>query len=277
MVAPLDSRSTSASDVSSDGEWLLEQFRVFRRSGDREIRNALVEEHRWIASRCARRFQGRGEPLDDLVQVALFGVLKAVERFDPERGIAFPAFAMPTVLGELRRHFRDHTWSLRVPRRLKELHISVGRAVEELRASLGRHPTVDELAQRLHVTAEEILEALEAGAAYRTGPLSLPDDADGERDAVALGADDADLVRADDRMGVRRLLGALAPRERTIVYLRFFGELTQQEIADRLGMSQVHVSRLLRQSLQQLRSAVDEEEEIDDGYEACGDGDGAPL
>jgi RNA polymerase sigma-B factor len=258
MVAPLDSRCTSAPDVSPDAEQLLEQFHAYRRSGDRAIRNALVEEHRWIASRCARRFQGRGEPLDDLVQVAMFGVLKAVERFDPERGVAFPAFAMPTVMGELRRHFRDHTWSLRVPRRLKELHVSVGRALEELRGALGRQPTVDELARQLHVTTEEILEALEAGAAYRTGTLSQPDDGEAERDPVALGSDDEGLVQADDRMAVRRLLGALAPRERTIVYLRFFGELTQQEIADRLGMSQVHVSRLLRQSLDQLRTEVHE-------------------
>ena len=248
--------------MSSDAERLLEQFRAYRRGGDRAIRNALVEEHRWIASRCARRFEGRGEPLDDLVQVAVFGVLKAVERFDPERGVAFPAFAMPTVMGELRRHFRDHTWSLRVPRRLKELHVSVGRAVEELRASLGRQPTVDDLAGRLHVTAEEILEALEAGAAYRTGPLTQQDDAEVEHDPAALGAEDDGLVHADDRMAVRRLLGALPPRERTIVYLRFFGELTQQEIADRLDMSQVHVSRLLRRSLDQLSSEVDDPTEV---------------
>jgi RNA polymerase sigma-B factor len=255
--------------VASDAEGLLAQFKAYRRNGDRAMRNALVEEHRWIAFRCARRFQGRGEPLDDLVQVALFGVLKAVERFDPERGVAFPAFAMPTVLGELRRHFRDHTWSLRVPRRLKELHISVGRAVEELRGSLGRQPTVDELALQLHVTEEEVLEALEAGAAYRTGTLTPHDDAEAEHHSAALGADDAGLVQADDRMAVRRLLGALAPRERTIVYLRFFGELTQQEIAERLGMSQVHVSRLLRQSLHQLRA------EVNDVNGERGDPDGA--
>ena len=257
MVARPNSPFTSASDVSSDGEPLLEQFRAYRQSGDRSIRNTLVDAHRWIALRCARRFEGRGEPLDDLVQVALFGVLKAVERFDPERGVAFPAFAMPTVVGELRRHFRDHTWAVRVPRRLKELHVSVGRAVEELRGALGRQPTVDELARHVHVTADEILEALEAGAGYRTSTISPPDDTEAEMDPVPLGEDDDGLVHADDRMAVRRLLGALAPRERTIVYLRFFGELTQQEIADRLGMSQVHVSRLLRQSLHHLRAEVD--------------------
>jgi RNA polymerase sigma-B factor len=242
--------------VEPQGEPLLEQFRLYRDTGDRSIRNALIEEYRWIAVRGARRFDGRGEPLDDLVQVGMFGVLKAVERFDPDRGVAFPAFAMPTVVGELRRHFRDHTWSVRVPRRLKELHVSVGRAVEELRTTNARQPTVDELARHLHVTADEILEALEAGAAYRAGPLTAGDDSDGEREVV-LGEDDDELFRADDRMAVRRLLGALAPRERTIVYLRYFGELTQQEIGERLGMSQVHVSRLLRQSLQKLRSGFD--------------------
>jgi RNA polymerase sigma-B factor len=177
--------------------------------------------------------------------------------------VGFPAFAMPTVVGELRRHFRDHTWSVRVPRRLKELHVSVGRAVEELRTAHARQPTVDELARHLHVTSDDILEALEAGAGYRAGPLTVGDGGEGEREVV-LGEDDDELVHAEDRMAVRRLLGALAPRERTIVYLRYFGELTQQEIGERLGMSQVHVSRLLRQSLQQLRSGVDEGDEGDE-------------
>jgi RNA polymerase sigma-B factor len=251
--------------VDPEGE--LERFRAYRDTGDRSIRNALIEDHRWIAVRGARRFEGRGEPLDDLVQVAMFGLLKAVERFDPDRGVRFPAFAMPTVVGELRRHFRDHTWSVRVPRRLKELHVSVGRAVEELRTANARQPTVDELARHLHVTADDILEALEAGAGYRAGPLTVGDGSEGEREVV-LGEDDDELVHAEDRMAVRRLLGALAPRERTIVYLRYFGELTQQEIGERLGMSQVHVSRLLRQSLQQLRSGVDEGDEGDEGTRA---------
>lgn len=251
--------------MDPEGESLLREFRAYRDTGDRSIRNALIEKHRWIAVRGARRFEGRGEPLDDLVQVALFGVLKAVERFDPDRGVAFPAFATPTVVGELRRHFRDHTWSVRVPRRLKELHVSVGRAVEELRTLHSRQPTVDELARHLHVTSDEILEALEAGAAYRAGPITAGDDNENEREPVALGEDDHDLFHADDRMAVRRLLGSLAPRERTIVYLRYFGELTQQEIGERLGMSQVHVSRLLRQSLQKLRSGFDHE--LDGGEE----------
>jgi RNA polymerase sigma-B factor len=238
---------------------VLERFREYRRTGDRSNRNALVEEHRWIAIRCARRFDGRGEPLDDLIQVAQLGVLKAVERFDPEHGAAFASFAMPTVMGELRRHFRDRTWSIGVPRRLKELHVSLARAVEQLSHTRGRQPTIDELARELHVTPEDILEALDAGAAYRTSPISRPEDVDDDREPAVLGEEDRELDRADARMAVRRLMDSLPPRERTIVYLRFFGSLTQQEIADRLGLSQVHVSRLLRQCLSELKSSLDDD------------------
>jgi len=195
--------------------------------------------------------------LDDLIQVAQLGVLKAVERFDPEHGAAFPSFAMPTVMGELRRHFRDRTWSVGVPRRLKELHVALARAVEQQSHSLGRQPTVEELATELRVTPDEILEALDAGAAYRTSPISRPDDSDDDREPAVLGGEDGELDRADARMAVRRLMDSLPPRERTIVYLRFFGSLTQQEIADRLGLSQVHVSRLLRESLAELKSSLD--------------------
>jgi RNA polymerase sigma-B factor len=244
--------------VSHQDDSVLERFADYRRTGDRALRNALVEDHRWIAIRCARRFEGRGEPLEDLIQVAQLGVVKAVERYDPDHGAAFPSFAMPTVMGELRRHFRDRTWSLGVPRRLKELHVSLTRAVEQLNHSLGRQPTVEELARELQVTPEEILEGLDAGAAYRTAPLTRPDD-DEEREPAMLGEEDGDLGEADTRMAVRRLLDSLPPRERTIVYLRFFRSLTQQEIADRLGMSQVHVSRLLRNTLSQLRSNLDED------------------
>jgi RNA polymerase sigma-B factor len=245
--------------VRDDHAAILERFRAYRRTGDRKLRNELVEEHRWIALRCARRFDHRGEPLDDLIQVAQLGVLKAVERYDPDHGAAFPSFAMPTVMGELRRHFRDRTWSTSVPRRLKELHVSMARALERLGQALGRQPTVDELASELGVTPDEVLEALDAGAAYRAAPLSRPDDADEEREPAVLGEDDVELSGSDSRLALRHLLGALPDRQRTIVYLRYFGSLTQQEIADRMGMSQVHVSRLLRQSLEQLRAEMEDE------------------
>jgi RNA polymerase sigma-B factor len=253
------SRCTSSADEPLDDEFVAEQFRAYRATGDRSIRNALVDEHRWIAVRCARRFMARGEPLDDLLQVAQLGVLKAVERFDPGHGAAFPSFAVPTVMGELRRHFRDHTWAMRVPRRLKELHVSLGRTAEQLRHTLGRQPTVDELADELRVTPDDVLDALEAGAAYRSSPLDRTDD-DDEREHAALGEVDVELDRADDRLAVRGLLESLAPRERTIVYLHFFGSLTQQEIGERLGLSQVHVSRLLCRSLEELRAGLDRQE-----------------
>ena len=245
--------------MTPDADETLERFRELRRTGDRRLRNELVEAHRWIAVRCARRFDHRGEPLDDLVQVAQLGVLKAVERYDPEHGAAFPSFAMPTVMGELRRHFRDKTWSVAVPRRLKELHVSLARAVEQLGQSLGRQPTIDELAAELRVSVDEILEGLDAGAAYRAAPLVRPDDDDEQRESAALGEDDVGLADADTRLTARRMLSDLPPRERTIVYLRYFAGLTQQEIADRVGMSQVHVSRLLRQSLNQLRESLQDE------------------
>jgi RNA polymerase sigma-B factor len=245
--------------VVDDNGAVLERFRTYRRTGDRRLRNELVEEHRWIALRCARRFDHRGEPLDDLIQVAQLGVLKAVERYDPDHGAAFPSFAMPTVMGELRRHFRDRTWSASVPRRLKELHVSMARALERLNQVLGRQPTIDELATELGVSADEVLEALDAGAAYRASSLVRADDADDEREPAVLGEEDAELSVSDSRLALRHLLGTLPARQRTIVYLRYFGSLTQQEIAERMGMSQVHVSRLLRQSLIQLREELEDE------------------
>jgi RNA polymerase sigma-B factor len=256
-VESLASASTSSSERRRDDAPVADRFRAYRRTGDRSIRNALVEDHRWIAVQCARRFAARGEPLEDLLQVAQLGVLKAVERFDPDVGVAFPSFAVPTVLGELRRHFRDCTWSLRVPRRLKELHVSLMRAAERLRHSLGRHPTVEELAEELRITTDEVLEVLDAGAAYRTMPITpADDDEDDDRESAVLGEIDGEFEHADNRMAIRILLERLEPRERTIVYLRFFGSLTQQEISDRLGLSQVHVSRLLRRSLDQLHATI---------------------
>jgi RNA polymerase sigma-B factor len=233
---------------------LRDRFREYRTTQDRVVRNELIEAHRWIAVRCARRFEGRGEPLDDLIQVAQLGVLKSVERFDPDRGVAFASFAVPTVLGELRRHFRDTTWSVRVPRRMKEMHVAMGSAVEELVHTHGRHPRIEEIAARLQVSVDEVLDALEAGNAYRAGALSRVDGTGDDSDIPAVGGDDQDLERAIDRMAVRRLMKALTSRERSIVYLHYFGGLSQEQIAARVGVSQVHVSRLLRASLERMRN-----------------------
>jgi RNA polymerase sigma-B factor len=247
--------------MAADSPETIERFRSWRRTGDRAIRNGLIEDHRWIAIHCARRFAKRGQPLDDLIQVGQLGVLKAVERFDPEMGVSFTTFAMPTVLGELRRHFRDATWAVRVPRRAKDLHLELSSAIETLSQRLQRAPTIDEMAVQMHVTPNEVLEAMEAAAAYRAAPLTPPGDGDDDdnhaQDGVTLGNDDPELGRTDDRMAVGALLDHLPPRERRIVYLRFFEELTQSEIAETVGMSQVHVSRLLRSSLDRLRQLAD--------------------
>jgi RNA polymerase sigma-B factor len=212
-----------------------------------------VERYAGLAVSLARRFDQRGVPLDDLIQVAQLGVLNAVTRFDPDRGAAFTTFATATVLGELKRHFRDKTWAVRVPRGVKELHIRVGPALAELRQSLGRSPTIGELAQRLDTSEDDLLEAMEAGAAYR--PDSM-DAASREGDKPSLGdqlsADEGDADLVTERITVRTLMAQLPDRERTVVYLRYFEDLTQAEIAERVGVSQVHVSRLLRRALDRL-------------------------
>jgi RNA polymerase sigma-B factor len=234
-----------------------QRFRQWRATGDRELRNELIEEHRWVAIHCARRFSHRGEPLDDLIQVGQLGLLKAVERFDPEVGVSFPSYAIPTVMGELRRHFRDATWALKVPRRVKDLHVDLGSAVDFLSSERGRPPTPADLADHLGIRVEDVLEALEAGGAYRAAPLTAPSDDDsGQREGTALRDEDMVLAGADDRILVRHLLSTLPERERTIVELRFYAGLSQSEIAERVGVSQVHVSRLLRGSLAALQRAA---------------------
>jgi len=238
-------------------ETVDQRFRAWRAMGDRALRNDLIEEHRWVAIHCARRFAHRGEPLDDLIQVGQLGLLKAVERFDPDVGVSFASYAIPTVMGELRRHFRDATWALKVPRRVKDLHVELGNAVDFLSSERGRPPTPADVAEHLGIRVEDVLEALEAGGAYRTAPLTPPtDDDDTRREGVALRDEDMVLAGADDRLLVRQLLATLPERERSIVELRFYGGLSQSEIAERVGVSQVHVSRLLRGSLAALQRAA---------------------
>jgi len=240
-------------------EETFESFREYRRSGSRELRNALIEQHEGFADYLARRLSHRGEPLDDLRQVALVGLLKAVERFDPDRGFSFTTFAAPTIVGELKRHFRDRTWSVRVPRRLQELSLRIEQCRTELGQELGRAPTPAEIAGCADVSEEEVLEGMEAASLYRIGSLDAPvrggDDASPEGDRV--GEVDDELLRAENRLLVRELIGRLPVRERRIVYLRYFEGLTQTEIADRVGISQMHVSRLLARSLEILGNDVD--------------------
>jgi RNA polymerase sigma-B factor len=237
--------------TDSDGTYA--KFSEYRRTGDRALRNELVEEHVRLAEFLARRFAHRGESIDDLRQVALVGLLKAVERFEPDRGLQFSSFATPTITGELKRHFRDRGWAVRVPRRIQELHLELDRTVNELSQEHGRPPTPAEIAQRAGVLEEEVLESMEAGSLYRLASIdaSRPDDT-GTTPAERLGEHDHELMAVDDRVAVGEMLAVLPEREQAIVYLRFFEGLTQSEIAARVGISQMHVSRLLTRSLETL-------------------------
>jgi RNA polymerase sigma-B factor len=228
-----------------------ERFALYRETNDRALRNELIEEHRWIAQHCARRFARKGEPIEDLMQVATVGVLKAVERFDPSYGVVFTTFAMPTVMGELRRHFRDKTWSVHVPRRAKELYQSVSGVAEELSQTLMRSPTVPEIAQRAGTTVEDALEALEVRASYRGVPLA-PAGEDERTDGASFGRHDRGYDATDARLTVNRLLDTLPDRDRRIVEMRFMDGMTQTEIAGEVGVSQVQVSRLLRAALDRM-------------------------
>jgi len=231
---------------------LFERLRADRSAENRE---RAFRRYLPLAHSLAARYRGCGEPLEDLKQVAGIGLLNAIDRFDPARGSAFSSFAVPTILGELRRHFRDRTWAVRVPRQLQELSLRAERARDELTSSLGRQPTIGELARRVEASEEMILQALELDGARHTIPLD-PQRDDG-RDADELSAPDDDgYARADDRAVLAPLLGALSAQEAMIVFLRFSEDLTQDAIARRVGVSQMHVSRVLCRSLSRLRDGA---------------------
>ena len=238
-----------------DPDALTERFRQYRATDDRRIRNELVTDTRSIAEACARRFANRGEPLEDLEQVAFLGLVKAVERFDPAQGVPFAGFAVPTITGELRRHFRDTTWALKVPRRAKDLHVRMPGAIERLGAELGHAPTPAEIANELSITVDDVLDALDAGTAYRTTSTDVPAGAAAANNAMSTAGDEPGLA-PEERVLLTQLLETLPERERTILYLRFFEDLSQSEIAERVGTSQVHVSRLLRRALRDLSDQV---------------------
>jgi len=221
------------------------------------LRDEVVSLNLPLARHLARRFDGRGEPLDDLQQVAVVGLIKSIDRFEPERGLELSTFATPTILGELKRHFRDRTWSVRVPRRLQDLGIGINRVSAAMTHELGRAPTVPELATALEVSEDDIIDALESAAAYSTVPLDAPI-GEGTTIVDTLAVDDTRLDAINDQETVRPLLDALAPRERRIIMLRFFENQTQSQIADDLGISQMHVSRLLARTLRQLRDSMNE-------------------
>jgi RNA polymerase sigma-B factor len=222
-------------------------------------RDKILERCLPLADHIARRFEGRGEPRDDLVQVARVGLVNAVVRFDIDAGSDFVSFAVPTIMGEVRRHFRDNSWSVKVPRRLKELHLRLGAATADLSQRLGRAPTATELAGELGMDRDEVIEGLVAGSSYNT--LSIDsgggsDDDDARAIADTLGDVDAGLDQIENRESLRPLLEALPERERTVLVLRFFESMTQTQIAERVGISQMHVSRLLSKSLARLRDQL---------------------
>jgi RNA polymerase sigma-B factor len=229
-------------------------------AAQQSARDALVELHLPLVEHLARRFAGRGEPLDDLVQVGTIGLIKSVDRFDSDRGVEFSTYATPTIVGEIKRHFRDKGWAVRVPRRLQELRLSLSTATEELAHQLRRAPTVAEIATRLGVSEEDVLEGLESANAYSTVSLDAGSDSDDGPLAVldTIGVDDDALDGVVYRETLRPLLARLAPRERQIIMLRFFRNMTQSQIADEIGISQMHVSRLLAKTLAELRSGIAE-------------------
>jgi RNA polymerase sigma-B factor len=222
-------------------------------------REAIVTRCLCLADRVARHFDRRGEDLEDLIQVARVGLVNAVNRFDPEKGSSFVAFAIPTMMGEVRRHFRDHGWSMHVPRRLKDRHVALSRATTDLIQTLGRAPTPSELAEYLDVEREDVVESIVASEAYRTQSIDAPvvgGDGSARHIADTIGSVDGAFADVTDRESVRPLLASLPEREREVLYLRFFASLTQSQIADRIGVSQMHVSRILERTLRELRSQL---------------------
>jgi RNA polymerase sigma-B factor len=207
-----------------------------------------------LARHLARRYAGRGEPLDDLVQVATVGLIKAIDRFDPDRGVDFVCFAIPTVSGGSKRHFRDRTWAIRVPRRLQELRIAISGAHTALNQTLGRSPTVADVAAHLGISEDEVVEGLEGARAYSATSLSAPAARESDRElGDTLGGDDPEFALRELRIALGPAIASLDDRERTIILLRFYGNLTQTEIAEKFGLSQMHISRLLTRSLTKLR------------------------
>jgi RNA polymerase sigma-B factor len=245
--------------LDSDGELFARA-----RAGDAQARERLAERYLPLARRLARRYQRSEEPLDDLEQVASLGLLKAIDRFDASREVAFSSFAVPTILGEIKRHFRDRTWSVRVPRDLQELALRVDRTVAALSLDKHRAPTVAELAEALHTTEEQVLEALRAGGAYHAGSLDAPRpglaDVEGSGESLAdtLGVREAGFERAEQRATLAPLLAHVSYRERLVLTLRFGEDMTQAEIGERIGVSQMQVSRLIRQALTRLRAGLAE-------------------
>jgi RNA polymerase sigma-B factor len=257
MSAPHVTRKARAS--SFDRSKLRELLTEYATSKSEAAREQLVEMHLNVVRYLAAKFANRGEPLEDLVQVGSIGLLKAIERFDPARGVQFITYAMPTILGEIRRHFRDKGWAIRVPRRLQELSLAINRVAETLSVELCRSATVADIAKKLNATCEEIIQAHELGSAYCT--LSLDAHSPGDYKspttlAERLGTDDSELERTEHRVCLKRACGGLDNNERMVIHLRFFAEMSQAEIARRMGVSQMQISRIQQRAIGKIRVAM---------------------
>ncbi len=245
-----------------DKEKTRELFRRFKEEGDMDAREKLVMSHLNLVRFIANKFKNRGEPIDDLVQVGYLGLLKAIDRFDPGRGLEFTTFATPTIMGEIKRHFRDKGWSVRVPRRLQELSAKVNQATDALTSQLQRSPTISEIADYLDSTVDEVLEAMESSSAYSSVSLEAPSGADDDDTPSVIdryATEDSDLAFTDDRIIIEEALASFSPRERDVIEMRFLKGMTQIEIAEKLGISQVQVSRLLRRTLKKIQDKIDPE------------------
>ncbi len=259
---PQPARRAPRGRVAWDKDRTRELFRRYKRQGDAEAREQLIVSHLNLVRFLASKFKNRGESLDDLIQVGTIGLIKAIDRFDPERGLEFTTYATPTIMGEIKRHFRDKGWSVRVPRRLQELSAKVNQATDELTNQLRRSPSVAEIAERLGVTVDEVLEAMESSSAYSSVPLE-GGGSEGDDEAPSVidhyATEDAELAASDDRIVLEEAIADFSPRERDVIRMRFVDGLTQVEIAERMGISQVQVSRLLRRTLRRIQDKIDPE------------------
>jgi len=235
---------------------ITEQLEEFARTRDPALRSQIIEAHMDLVHRLARRFVNRGEPFDDLVQAGAIGLIKSVDRYDATLGYEFGAFAATTILGELKRHFRDHGWSIRASRRVQELYLELGPTVETLSQRFGRSPTIREIAAETGAREEAVLEAIEAGLGYRSPSLDAPGP-EGQSASDQLGSEDESYEKVDDWLTVLPETASLPERERALLRMRFIEELSQVEIARRLGISQMHVSRLLAKTVAGLHRSIE--------------------
>lgn len=262
QASPRSLRRVPEGKAAWDKDRTRELFRQYKEEGSAEARDQLIMSHLNLVRFLASKFKNRGESLEDLVQVGTIGLIKAIDRFDPERGLEFTTYATPTVMGEIKRHFRDKGWSVRVPRRLQELSAKVNQATDELTNSLQRSPSVEEVAEYVGASVDEVLEAMESSSAYSSVPLEGGSSSEDEESTSVIDhyvTEDADLAASDDRIVLEEAIQDFSPREREVIHMRFVEGLTQVEIAERLGVSQVQVSRLLRRTLRRIQEKIDPE------------------